>query len=314
VTFSLFFDTSIPVNHKRLRSLYSVAACFLLSVLSATCQAGLLDSEGFGYSAGDVVGQNGGTGWSGSWANPVSGQIPGAPWGLQTSTMGNRKADASVVSPGLGYSGLATSGNALNVGNLSAYRPWDASSLFTATGQSLWVSFLVNPPSTAASTMYVLPFAQNNPAVAANYQQGSGAKFNTGSSWNVTVDIPGTLNGSGYTTPTPLALTVGQPNLIVMDFNYNGSGTDTIQLWVNPTLGGSAPLGTDASITTGNGFLDQLGEFMVKSGTGVAATLDEINIGTTYGDVTPVPEPATASLFLVSAISGLVVLRRRARA
>jgi hypothetical protein len=98
-----------------------------------------------------------------------------------------------------------------------------------------------------------------------------------------------------------------------MEFNYTGTNNDTIQLWVNPTLGGSAPLATDPTTTSGLGWIDQLGEFMIKSGSSTGAQVDELNIGNTYEDVTPaaVPEPAVAALLLLG--SGLVgrELRRR---
>ena len=287
----------------------------LVAVLSlATAHAQLLVQDQFNYSAADVVGDNGGTGWSGSWANPASGGT--APWGTG-GTMGNRKGDAPVVSPGATYSGLSTSGNALSPLNQSAYRSWNASSLFTSAG-SFWVSFLITPGASAVNaSMYVLPFAQNNATVAPDYQKGSGAKFSAGadgSTWTVTLNIPTAQNGSGYTTPAVRALTLNQANLIVMEFNYNGSGTDTIQLWVNPTLGGAAPLGTDLSTTTGNGWMDQLGEFMVKNGATTVATVDEINIGTTYSNVVSVPEPSTLALSLIGGFMGLVVFRWRASA
>jgi hypothetical protein len=289
---------------------FALAAVLSLAILPAA-QATLLVQEQFSYSAADVVGDNGGLGWSGSWANPASGGT--APWGTG-GVMGNRKADAPVVSPGLTYSGLSTSGNALSPLNQSAYRSWNASSLFTSAG-SFWVSFLVTPGASAVNaSMYVLPFAQNNATVAPDYQKGSGAKFSAGadgSTWTVTADIPVLQNGSGYTTPAARALTLNQANLIVMEFNYNGSGTDTIQLWVNPTLGGAAPLGTDVTTTTGNGWIDQLGEFMVKNGATTVATVDEINIGNTYGDVVSVPEPSTLALGLIGGIMGLVVVFRR---
>jgi hypothetical protein len=306
---------------KRIRAdgLCSALACVLLAaglqVGVPTAQATLLDAEGFDYSTGDVVGQSSGTGWTQYWTNPVSGQIPGAPWGLQTATMSNRKSDAAVISPGLTYPGLATSGNALNASNLSAYRPWDASSLFLTPGTSFWISFVVNPISGGSSqTMYVLPFAQNNPATAPNYQNGTGAKFNTlAASWNVTIDIPQAQNGSGYSPPATVDVPLNQTDLIVMEFNYNGNGADTVQLWVNPTLGNSAPLLTDPSTTSGVGWIDQLGEFMVKSGSSTQGQVDEINIGTTYADVTPsiVPEPTAGSLLCLGIAGAMLVLRRR---
>jgi PEP-CTERM motif len=287
-----------------------VAVCLpgMLSVAQAT----LLDSEGFDYSAGDIVGQNGGAGWTAAWANPASGGT--APWGTG-GTMGNRKGDALATVPGLNYPGLDTSGGALNAGALSAYRSWDSSSLFASTGNSFWISFLVDPISGgAASSAYALPFAENSPTVAPDYQKGSGAKFSTGSTaWSVTLDIPGLENGSGYTTPPSLSLMMDQANLIVMEFNYNGSGADSIQLWVNPTLGGSTPQLSDPTTTTGNGWLDPLGEFMIKSGSGVTASFDEIRIGNSFSDVTPssVPEPGSAMLLCAGVAAAAWMSRRR---
>src|ERR1039458_7479355 len=122
---------------------FALAAALSLAILPMA-QASLLVQDQFSYSAADVAGDNGGTGWLGAWSNPASGGAP--PWSLVA--IANRNSDAPVASPGLTYSTLSTAGNSLSVGGKSAMRQWDfADSGISTVGNSLWVSFLVDPTS-----------------------------------------------------------------------------------------------------------------------------------------------------------------------
>ena len=107
----------------------------------------------------------------------------------------------------------------------------------------------------------------------------------------------------------------GDTLFIVGRYTFNpGDSDDMCSLWINPnpaTLGGSTPPAADIQ-DVGAGIFDsaslsgvrlscltQLGPF----------TLDELRIGTSWQQVTPVPEPLTLEL-LVQAGSAAFLLRR----
>jgi hypothetical protein len=290
-----------------------VAMLAMIQLSDFTARAQLLDSEGFNYSpetgAAFTSATGGGTGWTdSSWSDPAT-----PPWrGSGTIANGQSLRSTGVVTPGLTYPGLSTSGNALGVVNSSYLRAWNPSSLFAASGNSLWVSLLINPGS--VNTVNINPLA-NIDLTQANWQSGSGVLI-SGAAGTVKT----TMNTGGYGTTTtyvsgaPLAIAQNAVSLVVMEFTWNGGvGTDTEQIWVDPTLGGSMPLGTDPT-TTSTGYLDQGGYFMIRGGSTFNGILDEINIGDTFSDVTPgaVPEPSTGAMLIFGfVIGGGIFLRRK---
>ena len=78
-----------------------VLSALLAAGLCSSAPAALLAYEPFGYASGqDLVGQNGGSGWSGAWTQS-----------------GATVPDATITTPGLTYSGLASSGNRSGIDN-----------------------------------------------------------------------------------------------------------------------------------------------------------------------------------------------------
>ena len=99
--------------------------------------------------------------------------------------------------------------------------------------------------------------------------------------------------------------------------NWSGSN-DRVTLWVNPT--GSTEASNTPSLTLEVGTLglvpsdSQIGLFRFQAGTNdfpETAQLDELRIGTGFGDITVIPEPSTyAAIFGICAL-GLTLWRRR---
>ena len=84
------------------------------------------------------------------------------------------------------------------------------------------------------------------------------------------------------------------------------SGDDTFSLYVNPTPGDPQPAAADATLTFDLGSQNGLA---LNTGNGAQVSFDEIRIGETFADVTPlVPEPA--SLILLG-LAGLVAAGSR---
>jgi len=83
----------------------------------------------------------------------------------------------------------------------------------------------------------------------------------------------------------PAVLNVGDTVFVV--FNYD-LDADTVELWVNPTLGGTEPASdiNTMSGSTGN----TISQFLLRQdnpGTTPALIFDELRLGTTWADVTP---------------------------
>ena len=91
-----------------------------------------------------------------------------------------------------------------------------------------------------------------------------------------------------------------------------GAVTDTISLYVNPALGGGPPASPTVSLAVPHAAT--LSQFDVDYGSlsGGSTMFDEIRLGQTFADVTPVPEPSSLLLAGLAAL-GLHLKRRRVR-
>ncbi len=119
-------------------------------------------------------------------------------------------------------------------------------------------------------------------------------------------------------SPTIYTIASGETQFIVGEYEIVGdtTTTDVASMWINPTsFGGAEPAGSISS-TDGadlnDGGSPVVRSFLYRQSTGVAnVVVDELRVGTTYADVTPIPEPAMLGL---AATGGLALLRRRRQA
>jgi hypothetical protein len=86
---------------------------------------------------------------------------------------------------------------------------------------------------------------------------------------------------------------------------------DSITVWRNPTsLGGSDPSGSQ-SLSTFNLQFDRFTFAQFNADGNNEVAFDEIRFGTTFADVTPVPEPINVSLAIFAlAVAGVAGARR----
>jgi hypothetical protein len=148
-------------------------------------------------------------------------------------------------------------------------------------------------------------------------------------------------NGVGGTLQAPEVVgtvnyPVGETIFVVGSYTQVGGGTGTagqgndspIKLWINPdssTFGG----GAEATLAESSTFFEIINStqgdigapaggpyiisFAVRQHATTASTpsyiIDELRVGTTWADVTPVPEPGTAALAIVAGFT-LLALRR----
>jgi hypothetical protein len=106
-------------------------------------------------------------------------------------------------------------------------------------------------------------------------------------------------------------------NLIVAEYTLDDSGAagnqGSINLYVNPIIGGAVPVDVPVSSMTNIGGLDPLDRLSIAGNNAGPweGSWDEIRWGTSFASVTPViPEPTTIA---VMGAGAMLVLRRRAR-
>lgn len=149
---------------------------------------------------------------------------------------------------------------------------------------------------------------------------GMSLSFRRGSN-NLIVDLnvgsAPTTDGTSWGTSTTFV--EDQTYFLTAQFLDNGASPETLQIWVDSDLGGSAP--ANETITSGaidftsgnlNNFLSQVRTVasLDPSG-GDRGTIDELRYGDSFDAVTPIPEPSVASLFIGLFALGALMLRRR---
>jgi hypothetical protein len=263
--------------------------------------------EGFNYtttdnpsdntSDGDIGANTGGTGW---------GATPSA-WTDAASTTVN------VISPGLLYAGLPTTGNALN---LNAVPTNTTQSFFRLLNQSgaidtgtFYFSFLVRKDVDSPRTINVSLFS-------ANAERLTFGQFSpTATSTNGNIGITQLNAAPGIVGATPIPFNLGTTYLLVARVDFNVSGAlDRVRLFVNPALNGLEPATPYIDVTTVDIVsVDQVRPFVGNASTAPVAaasnaTFDEFRFGPTYSAVT-VPEPTAAALLALA--GGMLTARRR---
>jgi len=277
---------------------------FCLTFQSA--RATLLLQEGFDYTADSTLYGNG------NWL------------------YGSSDTGISVGSSGFGYPGLAgVSGNGASVAIGKTADSWITAAGFTAqTSGSIYVSFLFDV------TALVNGYNQNSTFLGLLASGGSYATatdpcdFIIKTASNGNFYGLGVRDGGGTTAYTATGLLQKNTvNLMVMKYSFSSK---TATLWVNPTastFGGSSDPSTASDYLakiscTGTVSPANVSEFYLRQASYVTGTgsydpappylIDDIRIGTTWADVTPVPEPSAVAIVLAGmGTLSLVAFRRR---
>ncbi len=267
--------------------------------LAGRANASVLLYEGFGYGTGDVAAQSGGTGWG---ANA---------W---TASLANTGYTVSqqVVSPGLAYTGLTATGNRLAVnesatnstsGKATANRLM--STTIGASSGTVWFSVLIADDagnngnldgSSPSSASLVLTDQYSNVTLNMGYSNA-----NAGPLWNM-------KSGTTSIPVTGGPVKDGSANFLLAKMDLvNKLG----EVWINPDPSTEPLGGTGTSFTVFRASFDRIIlTAATSSRTGNStASFDEIRLGTTFADASPVPEPTTAAVFGLAGC--LLALRRR---
>lgn len=264
---------------------------------AATANAAPLFTEQFAYTTGDTLGSNG--------------------WTLVPTSGG---ASTLVVANNLSLSGFAaSSGNAtqLRPNGQDWFRSYTTQSYTNNSTESLYYSFLLRVDNlgllnTTGGFFGGLAAGNGTSGGAMVGMRLSGLGFQLGVAKRDSTAL--SFDSTVYSTGSTI-LVVGAYNLV------SGSvQNDTASLWINPgSLGaGSAPSATLSVSTTGiNNDTQSFSSFRWSPQGNATSTLipgslivDELRVGNSWADVTPVPEPSTFALVLISLVGGAFLIRR----
>ena len=239
---------------------------------------------------------------------------------------------------------LITSGNSLSVVTTSATTAQPeliTASTFGALGAAntaapgtLWVSYLWQGLNTTGNTLGATTGLYRQATVmfatgGASGTASSGSERLDVGMPNITAANQGTFNpnvslwtagGSlpnNYSSTAPQQSTVaannGLTDFILMEFVLDNSSTtaDTVNVWINPTLTGTTPVGSP-NLTYAAQDFTAINTIRIASqstntteGYFSGQQFDELNIGDTVASVEPVPEPVTLTL---AGLGGLALL------
>lgn len=252
-------------------------------VVLAFCSPALADlivGDGFSYSDGGLAGNNGGTAgagssWSSVWTH--GDYAPHVVNGGQVVTDDEHSYS---------YRGLSTNFAGSNT------VPLYFSVLLTSNKQDqafAWWMSLTNS------------IEENNKAVIGVADGKLSVRIK---------DTVSEVSGDfGVYTPGEQLLLVGK-----LEFDVDGSN-DRLQMWVNPTGEETASIVSSQVTTTGGGVgwaapgYVTIRNWAMPAGNGL---MDDVKVGSSWGDVAPVPEPCTAML-LATGLIGLLAYAWRKR-
>lgn len=284
--------------HYRIRTVSQTLLCgaAVLSLTHAGAASPILEppiiTESFEYNSPTLAGQNGGTGWSGSWKSDDN-----------LTTDSTVAVQSSSLDAPDGYFGTPTGGSAIAEDGeiMVMYRGFE-NPIDMDTDQDYYMSILMRRTGTPKSTSFAL---QSGTTTVAQFGHSTGGTMN--------ILSPGD-NAFGDSAQVG----VGPVNLLIVKIAAK-SGTGEDQLFMSnfrgpfDTLGSQtvpfAPPDTWEVVGSKAVTNDLITQFAVFRGDDGTFELDEIRIGTEWQNIAGIPEPATVGLLG----AGLILVTRRRR-
>ena len=251
----------------------SLWGCLAASLAPSPVQAQLIVSDGFNDTPGPITGQGGGTGWAGNWTNSGSG------------------AD-TVVSGGLTYTQggvtLLSSGNKLMTSgsDVGAYRrpPTTFGPYGGNVNQDIWIGFLAAAPSAGDPTGYagLSLFSSGTEVFFTGEALGTGMY---GFQNHARAGLDGSAQVSGVSASTTT-------HFLALHLNFTASGTTEATLFIDPTPGVTPTRNPDVDKIFPSSFQFDQVRFQSGSSANALFFFDELRMGNTFQDISPVALPA----------------------
>jgi hypothetical protein len=314
------------ISSKPTFSLLCAAAGFL-ALSNAASFAGLLIYEPFDYTSGTAI-----AGQSDPYS-PVGGPV----WGQAGTANANplsvhQVASGSLTGPSGFPASIGNSGSLMNADS-KEYARMSLGSEYTANS-TIYYSLLLDVPATTGLTIAHSNANANNDGILALNNNAAGITEPNSWAGELTMRLGSVANtfNLGVRGSTTVAgttyfsgdLTPGTTYLVVVGFTEGATAGvgGTSSLWINPssaTFGALAAPAADGSTTgtySATASNDHTDSLII--GAGIAAgtdpsqtLIDEIRVGTTWADVTTVPEPSSIALAGVGALGLLSYYRAR---
>lgn len=266
------------------KSPQQILALLSLNLFAATTlptSAALIAYDNFtGYTAGQMVGQSQGSGWSNAWSGSTEFQV--------TTTGGLTHASST------GTGGAANSGTSLADAFITASRSFTTS--LPATGD-VYFGFLMQQTGTPQGAGISLSGGTSTELWAGTW--------NNATQWQLARNIPTNQYGNITTGVNESTSTV----FFVLKLELT-SGNDTARLFVNPANAAALTGAGNASYTYTN-FATPTGLSLFRqNSTGDGnVSIDELRVGTAAADMfATIPEPSTA---LLCSLGLFALLHRR---
>ena len=235
--------------------------------------------ESFDYTVPGYIGGN--TGATGSSSNN---------WTTHSVTAG-QTTTIDLLTGNLGYTGLLSAiGNKVLLFSNANATSRDINRAITTTASTLYYSALINivdnSQINSTGDYFMAIGATSGTAVTILGARLGIKSVNTGTNYRLQIcNTSGT--GSNY-TELATDLNFGTTYLVVVKYDISVSPT-VASLWVNPsTLGGVEPSGSVSNASGIGTFASFASICLRNSATTPKAEIDEIRVGTTFADVTPV--------------------------
>jgi hypothetical protein len=259
-----------------------------------------LAAEDFSYALGELNGQSGGSGFSGAWtaaAGPTQVVDPGTP--LSFAIPGGSLLDGG--NRALLVEGTSNGDNIL-LRNLAS----------PIAGDELYIGFLFQVRVGSVGDNDFAVFWHDNAATGSHTAVPNlGLKGNEGIGGGATRDFVARIDLAGpsaYSTD----IVVGQTYYVVGRLSKSVPGPaslfDRFALWIDPAAVDPTPDASSA-YTGSIASFSMLGMRTANLDADDDVYVDGVRYGTTWNDVVPVPEPATAALLAF----GLVAIAARRR-
>ncbi len=243
-------------------------------------QAQLVLYENFNYTPPTFIGGN--TGATGSNSNN---------WTTHSITAG-QTTTIDVVNGNLSYPGLAVpSGYKVSMFGAANTCSRDINRAITYVGTTLYFSVLLNVTDNSGLTVggdYFMHFGATAGNSVTTFGGRLGAKsMNAGANYRFM--IQNTSGGSPNFTDFPQDLVFGTTYLIVVKYDKSTAPT-TATLWVNPVSLGGAESAGGVTNTSGTSTFNTFGSVCFRNnGATPKLGIDEVRVGATWADVTPLP-------------------------